>query len=524
MKGGDKMKIRRLLAVLATVCAMAAGLLPFGAAAEESMPAEAGENSTIEFDCGIDTNGFGPWMYDYFDDTPYVHDIIPSDKGVYAYASIVWNTFPFGDGSCGSVEGSGFPSFGDCTAENTLILEGSAGVTMEFSGLGLSGYQKINWQQLGQSYDRRNYTGGSGVIKVNGVPKLVITNLRITMDVHWDPPVGNGAGISGSGWGTIDPVNSDPAWVAEFDNGNGQIEYIFDSFSPVIQGCWGYFTTHITVQGAPHVEGINQLPVLQPGILDFPDAHITLDVHSFTNGGPAGDQNLFFANQIFSDPGGVPPAGIEQVMPDCFWELSTVLDAIDTDVIFILDGLAGLPPPEFLCILQRENADSPWLALPTLPFGNGIRTNNLTSFGEFAIGAVETCTLTITINGSGTVAPDAGVHVVLPGAVVQLEASPSQGHVFVNWTGDISTVDNASSPITSITMDVNKAITANFAPSGSLPGDVDGNGVVNVLDITAAARIILEFDPPVPGADVNQDGNVDIFDMTKIARLILGLE
>jgi len=57
-----------------------------------------------------------------------------------------------------------------------------------------------------------------------------------------------------------------------------------------------------------------------------------------------------------------------------------------------------------------------------------------------------------------------------------------------------------------------------------IPGDANGDGVVNIFDMTKVARIILELDDPAPGADANQDGSINIFDMTKIARIILELD
>ncbi len=56
------------------------------------------------------------------------------------------------------------------------------------------------------------------------------------------------------------------------------------------------------------------------------------------------------------------------------------------------------------------------------------------------------------------------------------------------------------------------------------PGDANGDGVINVLDMTKVARIILQMDPSTPGADANQDGVVNVLDMTKIARIILQLD
>ncbi|MEK7353523.1 MAG: dockerin type I domain-containing protein, partial [Chloroflexota bacterium] len=56
-----------------------------------------------------------------------------------------------------------------------------------------------------------------------------------------------------------------------------------------------------------------------------------------------------------------------------------------------------------------------------------------------------------------------------------------------------------------------------------LPGDANGDGVVNALDITKIERIIIGLDAPTPGADANQDGNINAIDITKTERLIAGL-
>jgi len=55
------------------------------------------------------------------------------------------------------------------------------------------------------------------------------------------------------------------------------------------------------------------------------------------------------------------------------------------------------------------------------------------------------------------------------------------------------------------------------------PGDANGDGTVNVLDITRAERAIAGLDIETPGADANGDGVVNILDVTKIERIIAGL-
>ena len=57
----------------------------------------------------------------------------------------------------------------------------------------------------------------------------------------------------------------------------------------------------------------------------------------------------------------------------------------------------------------------------------------------------------------------------------------------------------------------------------SIPGDANGDGVVNMADVTKVQRIILGLDPPTIGADANMDGVINMGDVTKIMMIILGL-
>jgi len=56
------------------------------------------------------------------------------------------------------------------------------------------------------------------------------------------------------------------------------------------------------------------------------------------------------------------------------------------------------------------------------------------------------------------------------------------------------------------------------------PGDGNGDGVVNAVDITKVERIITGLDTETSGADANQDGNINALDITKIERIIVGLD
>jgi len=56
-----------------------------------------------------------------------------------------------------------------------------------------------------------------------------------------------------------------------------------------------------------------------------------------------------------------------------------------------------------------------------------------------------------------------------------------------------------------------------------VPGDGNGDGAVNALDITKVERVIVGLDIQTPGADANGDGNVNAMDITKIEMIIAGL-
>ena len=58
----------------------------------------------------------------------------------------------------------------------------------------------------------------------------------------------------------------------------------------------------------------------------------------------------------------------------------------------------------------------------------------------------------------------------------------------------------------------------------AIAGDTNGDGLINMADVTKTERIILTMDPTTPGADANLDGQTNMGDVTKIERIILGLD
>jgi hypothetical protein len=57
--------------------------------------------------------------------------------------------------------------------------------------------------------------------------------------------------------------------------------------------------------------------------------------------------------------------------------------------------------------------------------------------------------------------------------------------------------------------------------SSSLLGDVNGDGMLNILDLVIISNIILETQNFVSESDVNQDGDVNILDIVVLVNIIL---
>jgi len=78
-------------------------------------------------------------------------------------------------------------------------------------------------------------------------------------------------------------------------------------------------------------------------------------------------------------------------------------------------------------------------------------------------GVTYTLTLTIASTAGGSVTtPEEGTFTYDEGEEVNLVATPDAGYQFVNWTGDVGTIADVNDATTTITMDGDYSITANF--------------------------------------------------------------
>jgi preprotein translocase subunit YajC len=92
-------------------------------------------------------------------------------------------------------------------------------------------------------------------------------------------------------------------------------------------------------------------------------------------------------------------------------------------------------------------------------------------------------TLTVGVTSSGSTSPTVGQHTYAAGAVISISATPAGGYHFVNWIGNVGTVANVNAASTTITMNGNYSITANFQQAAAtyytLTMAATGGGSIN---------------------------------------------
>jgi hypothetical protein len=110
------------------------------------------------------------------------------------------------------------------------------------------------------------------------------------------------------------------------------------------------------------------------------------------------------------------------------------------------------------------------------------------------IGAYEVGTYTLTITSAhGTVVRDPSQAGYYEGNVVQLTATPNDGWIFVNWTGDLTSTANPAS----VTIHGNTSVTANYMLDNQAPTNIilSNDSVLENLSIGATVGTLTTTDP-----------------------------
>lgn len=111
-----------------------------------------------------------------------------------------------------------------------------------------------------------------------------------------------------------------------------------------------------------------------------------------------------------------------------------------------------------------------------------------------------------------------------------VRATPAEGYYFINWTENDKEVSRDREYTFKVTED--RFLTANFAteeypPPEIVHGDVNGDGAIDIKDVSLVMRHVLEIqklgESGKEAADVNGDGKIDIIDTTLIMRRALNI-
>ena len=136
------------------------------------------------------------------------------------------------------------------------------------------------------------------------------------------------------------------------------------------------------------------------------------------------------------------------------------------------------------------------------------------------VSATVNYTITASANPSngGTVS---GAGTYQSGSTCTLTATANTGYNFMNWMKNGTVV--STNPTYSFTVTEDASYVANFEAEVGMPGDANGDGTVNALDIVITVNYIfgatsIEF--VFENADINGDGVVNALDLVAIVNLI----
>ena len=118
-----------------------------------------------------------------------------------------------------------------------------------------------------------------------------------------------------------------------------------------------------------------------------------------------------------------------------------------------------------------------------------------------------TYTLTVAIEGEGSTTPPAGENVFAQGDDIGITATPAEGWTFDSWTGDVDYIADTSAMSTTITMNGDYSITANFVEGVleaidqevTTPGDTPVEIILTASNPGGAALTFSIVDTPAHG-------------------------
>lgn len=167
-------------------------------------------------------------------------------------------------------------------------------------------------------------------------------------------------------------------------------------------------------------------------------------------------------------------------------------------------------------------------------------STTITMNGDYSIAAnfeaisAEQCSLTVSSSAGGSVTtPGEGTFVYDPGTVVSVVAAPATGYQFVNWTGDVGTIADINAAFTTITVNGDYSVAADFeeiAPvqysltvSSSAGGSISLPGE-GTFTYDAGTAVSLVAAPATGYRFANWTGDVDTIDDVEAASTTITID
>lgn len=225
-----------------------------------------------------------------------------------------------------------------------------------------------SWMTLNQAGDRRIYSGATAYIEKNIAPnsytydpltKLKLIDCCFYSYTPYPWSIGSGQDITGFGWGTIDPSEGDPAWIAAFTNSTGQVEFTFSSPSAVVQVTFGLYTSDVTLNPAGIKRNITS--AINVGAPYQLDASAQNDVILNVQSGNYYYQSInspghdCMVAKYYAPPVGFFPGAIDKAYQGAYWELGTSYNDCTASAVFDLSSVPGISVPENIRLLRRTN-------------------------------------------------------------------------------------------------------------------------------------------------------------------------
>ena len=113
----------------------------------------------------------------------------------------------------------------------------------------------------------------------------------------------------------------------------------------------------------------------------------------------------------------------------------------------------------------------------------------------------------------------------VPGSSDNFTIVRNQGTLDLNGefdnSGDGTVLTSDGMGVFDVTYGNTTVVLSNFRSAGVLIGDVNGDGVVNLLDVAPFVEALADG-TFVPEADINQDGTVDLLDVAPFVQILAG--